>query len=60
MTESHLAAVTYPDDTAISANSTDAETMDADVLYDLHLIARLAGSPRANCLLADRDFEDGD
>jgi len=34
--------------------------MDADVLYDLHLIARLAGSPRANCLLADRDFEDGD
>lgn len=34
--------------------------MDADVLYDPRLMARLANSPHANCLLVDRDFEEGD
>lgn len=34
--------------------------MDADVLYDPKLMARLANSPHANCLLVDRDFEEGD
>ena len=34
--------------------------MDADVLYDPCLIARLANTPNENCLLVDRDFEDGD
>ena len=34
--------------------------MDADVLYDPRMMARLANSERANCLLVDRDFEDGD
>lgn len=34
--------------------------MDADVLYDSKLMARLANSPHSNCLLVDRDFEEGD
>lgn len=34
--------------------------MDADVLYDPRIMARLANSPHANCLLVDRDFEEGD
>jgi choline kinase len=34
--------------------------MDADVLYDPRLMARLANSAHANCLLLDRNFEDGD
>ena len=34
--------------------------MDADVLYDPKLMARLANSSHANCLLVDRDFEEGD
>jgi len=34
--------------------------MDADVLYDPRLMAQLAGSTHANCLLVDRDFEEGD
>ncbi|MFT7571316.1 MAG: choline kinase [Paracoccaceae bacterium] len=34
--------------------------MDADVLYDPKLMARLANSAHANCLLVDRDFEEGD
>tara|TARA_R110000868_G_scaffold50260_4_gene160801 strand:- start:1076 stop:1837 length:762 start_codon:yes stop_codon:yes gene_type:complete len=34
--------------------------MDADVLYDPRLMARLANSEHANCLLVDRDFEEGD
>lgn len=34
--------------------------MDADVLYDPKLMARLANSRHANCLLVDRDFEEGD
>lgn len=34
--------------------------MDADVLYDPRLMARLANSSHANCLLVDRDFEEGD
>lgn len=34
--------------------------MDADVLYDSRMMARLANSTHANCLLVDRDFEEGD
>ena len=34
--------------------------MDADVLYDPKILARLANSAHANCLLVDRDFEEGD
>lgn len=34
--------------------------MDADVLYDPKILARLANSSHANCLLIDRDFEEGD
>lgn len=34
--------------------------MDADVLYDPRLMARLAHSGHANCLLVDRDFDEGD
>jgi choline kinase len=34
--------------------------MDADVMYDPRLMARLANSAHANCLLVDRDFEEGD
>ena len=34
--------------------------MDADVLYDEELLARLVNSRHQNCLLVDRDFEPGD
>ena len=34
--------------------------MDADVLYDQRLVARLRAAPEANCLAMDRDFEPGD
>jgi choline kinase len=34
--------------------------MDADVLYDARLMARLLESDRVNCLLLDRDIEPGD
>ena len=34
--------------------------MDADVLYDARLLARLLGSALPNCLLLDRDIEPGD
>ena len=34
--------------------------MDADVLYDSRLMTRLANTSHENCLLVDRDFEDGD
>ena len=34
--------------------------MDADVLYDLRLLERLVESPHENCLLLDRDFEEGE
>jgi choline kinase len=34
--------------------------MDADVLYDRRLMARLVGSDRPNCLLLDREIEPGD
>ena len=37
----------------------DVLFMDADVLYHPDLIGRLTGSAEANCLLMDRDFEDG-
>lgn len=38
----------------------DVVLMDADVLYDPRIMARLANSANENCLLVDRDFEDGD
>jgi choline kinase len=34
--------------------------MDADVLYDVRLMARLLNSKQQNCLLLDRDIEPGD
>jgi choline kinase len=34
--------------------------MDADVLYDRRLMARLIGTSRSNCLLLDREIEPGD
>lgn len=34
--------------------------MDADVLYDKHLMYRLIQSPNENCFLLDRDLEPGD
>jgi len=34
--------------------------MDADVLYAPAIMERLAGSAHGNCLLIDRDFEEGD
>ena len=34
--------------------------MDADVLYDTRMIARLANSQHPNCLLVDQGFEEGD
>ena len=34
--------------------------MDADVLCDRRLLERLVGSPHENCLLLDRDFEEGE
>lgn len=34
--------------------------MDGDVLYDARLMARLLDSPRADCLLLDRELEPGD
>jgi choline kinase len=34
--------------------------MDADVLYDIRLMARLLDSAKPNCLLLDRDIEPGD
>lgn len=38
----------------------DVLVMDADVLCDPRIMARLVDSPRANCFLLDRDFEPGD
>ena len=34
--------------------------MDADVLFEPKLMAQLVNSPHPNCLLIDRDFEEGD
>lgn len=34
--------------------------MDADVLYDRRLMERLIGTTRPDCLLVDREIEDGD
>jgi choline kinase len=34
--------------------------MDADVLYDARMMARLIDSPNADCLLLDREIEPGD
>ena len=45
---------------AMSTADGPALLMDADVLYDREILARLVGSPHANCLLVDRDFEAGD
>lgn len=38
----------------------DVLLMDADVLYDSRMIARLLESPHRNCFLLDRDLEPGD
>src|SRR4051812_2505180 len=38
----------------------DVILMDADVLYDQRLMARLVDSPVENCLLVDREIEPGD
>jgi len=38
----------------------DVLVMDADVLYDARMIARLMDTRAANCFLMDRDFEPGD
>ncbi|MEQ8662662.1 MAG: phosphocholine cytidylyltransferase family protein, partial [Gammaproteobacteria bacterium] len=38
----------------------DVLLMDADVLYDPRILARLVGSAHANCFLLDRDFVPGD
>jgi choline kinase len=38
----------------------DILLMDADVLYDRRMIARLTTSSHRNCFLLDRDFEGGD
>jgi choline kinase len=38
----------------------DVLLMDADVLYDHRLIARLMQTPHANCFLMDRDIEPGE
>jgi choline kinase len=38
----------------------DVLLMDADVLYDYRMLARLIGSTHRNCFLLDRDFEPGD
>lgn len=41
-------------------NGCDILLMDADVLYDRRMIARLLESAHRNCLLLDRDFEAGE
>ncbi|MFT5176800.1 MAG: choline kinase [Gammaproteobacteria bacterium] len=38
----------------------DVMLMDADVLYHVDLLSRLAGSEHRNCFLMDRNFEAGD
>lgn len=38
----------------------DILLMDADVLYDARMLARLLGSEHGNCFLLDRDFEAGE
>ena len=38
----------------------DVLIMDADVLYDPEILARLVNTSRANCFLLDRDFATGD
>ena len=38
----------------------DVLLMDADVLYHEDVLGRLVGSRHGNCLLLDRDFEDGE
>ncbi|MHA1538214.1 MAG: phosphocholine cytidylyltransferase family protein, partial [Alphaproteobacteria bacterium] len=42
------------------AEGGDVLLMDADVLYDHRLIARLTETHHANCFLMDRDFEPGE
>ncbi len=41
-------------------NGGDVLFMDADVLYDPRILARLATTRHANCFLMDRDFEAGE
>jgi choline kinase len=45
---------------AALADGADILLMDADVLYDHRLIARLLESRQANCFLMDRDIEPGE
>lgn len=44
----------------ILASGDDVLLMDADVLYDMHMIDRLLKTRHANCFLLDRDFVPGD
>ena len=44
----------------IAAASGPVMLMDADVLYDPRMLVRLANSGHPNCMLVDRDFEEGD
>ncbi|MBV8447762.1 MAG: phosphocholine cytidylyltransferase family protein [Hyphomicrobiales bacterium] len=44
----------------ILESGTPVILMDADVLYDVRLLARLLRADKPNCLLLDRDIEPGD
>jgi Predicted sugar nucleotidyltransferases len=48
--------------TGLSSLHTDEDfiLMDADVLYDHRIIARLINTPHHNCFLLDRDYEPGE
>jgi choline kinase len=45
---------------SVMSNGAPVILMDADVLYDGRLMARLLNSDKANCLLLDREIEPGD
>lgn len=45
---------------AVLRSGTPVLLMDADVLYDARLMARLVGSAKPDCLLLDREIEPGD
>ena len=44
----------------VLADGADTILMDADVLYDPHILGRLFDTQSGNCFLLDRDFEPGD
>jgi len=44
----------------IMTDPEDVLLMDADVLYDHHILSRLIHSGHANCFLLDREFEPGE